>query len=154
MKQGQRKRRSRKAAPAGNHTPLRDQGGRPWWHWAVIVVCVLAGAATGYFIFDQYVWARVPPELVGTWGVEGGEQDGATLEFQRNGEFRGRVNNRGREEIIKSQVTAAGNVLRFTSAHPTTGQVSVQTQTIKKLTATELVLEDEKGRVFRCVRLR
>jgi uncharacterized protein (TIGR03066 family) len=154
MKQGQRKRRGRTSAPPDQPAPRQDQGRGPWWRWPVIAVCLLAGAGAGYFIFDQYVWGRLPSELVGTWGVQGGEQDGATLEFHSDGAFRARINNHGREDIILSRVTAEGDVLRFTSTHRTTGQVSVQTQTIKKLTATELVLEDGQGQLFRCVRLR
>lgn len=125
----------------------------PLLRWAILAVCVVAPAVGTYWLFDNVIWAKVPSKLVGRWGVVGGDQDGATLEFFRNGTLVAQVNVEGRHGIIRSQVRVDGNKLFVTSVNPQTGQSETRKQMIKTLTTTDLVLEDQDGKRFKLVRL-
>ena len=84
--------------------------------------------------------------------VDQGEQEGATFDFYRNGGMVGRVNLQGREGIIKARVRVEGAALSSTTRNPRSGQDETRRQTIKTITATSLVLEDEQGRILRMSR--
>jgi hypothetical protein len=64
----------------------------------------------------------------------------------------GRVNLQGREGVIHARVRVEGQTLFCTTENPYSGQGETRKQTIKTLTATSLVLEDEQGRVLRMSR--
>lgn len=87
----------------------------------------------------------VPPELVGKWVVVDGPQEGAVFDFFRNGTMVGKVNERGLTGIVNATVFLVGKKLYATTKHPQTGQEGTRVQLIRKLTATELVVEDERG---------
>src|SRR5947207_2092354 len=76
----------------------------------LIVVLTAAGS---YFVFDRLVLAKVPDALVGKWGVDGGIQDGATLELHRGGTYRATVNLRGSEGIVTGRLEATVKSLTF-----------------------------------------
>ena len=98
------------------------------------------------------VWNKLPPELVGKWVVQGGEQDGATFDFYRSGAMVGRINLRGKEGIINAQAAVDGDVLLITTQNPQTRRDETKKQTIKTLSATQLVLQDDQGNRFRMER--
>lgn len=119
----------------------------------ILSVCFAAAAAGSYFLFQNFIFAQLPNEIVGAWGVEGGDQDGATLEFHRNGSFVARVNLQGREGIVHARVAVQDKKLQFTSMNPHTGKEETKTQIIKHLTEKEMILEEPNGRTSKLVRL-
>lgn len=122
--------------------------------WLVPVVCMLLAAAGTYALFHFVILSRVPHAMLGKWLVVGGEMDGATLEFHRDGSMIGIVNMKGKEGKIKAQVEADGDTLRITSLNPFTKQPETDTQAVRMLTADQFVLEDRKGTVLKMERLR
>lgn len=111
-----------------------------------LLVLLAVGVAAGTWAFFEFVvWNRLPPDLVGKWVVQGGEQDGATFDFFRNGTMVGRINVHGKEGIINAQVRVEGNTLHSTTTNPNTGAAETRTQTIESLTNTALVLQDDRG---------
>ncbi len=115
-------------------------------------VCLLGAAGGTWAFFEFFVFSKVPSELVGKWVVQGGEQDGATFDFYRNGGMVGRINMAGKEGIVNARVAVEGDNLLITTQNPRTGREETKTQRIKTLTANELVLEDERRQVFRMTR--
>jgi uncharacterized protein (TIGR03066 family) len=111
---------------------------------ALVGVFLLAGGAAWAFA-ELVVWNRLPADLVGKWVVEGGEQDGATFDFHRNGTMVGRINLNGREGIVQARVEVDGNKLYTTTTNPNSGRDETRTQTIKTLTNRSLVLVDKRG---------
>src|SRR5262249_46711712 len=91
---------------------------------------------------------RVPNHLIGKWVIEGGEQDGATLDFFRDGTMLGRLNVQGREALVKARVLVEGNKLFITTQNPNTRADETRVQIIRTLTREALVLEDERGKSF------
>src|SRR5258708_7271342 len=66
--------------------------GRSPWRWAVLGLCLFLTAGGTWAVMELVVWNKLPPQLVGKWAVQGGEQDGATFDFFRNGTMVGRLN--------------------------------------------------------------
>ncbi len=126
----------------------------PLLRWGFLALCLVLTSALTYYGFANYVWSQVPAELVGRWEVKGGPQDGAILEFHRNGTLTANVNVEGYHGASSSHVKATRTELIITSKHPRTGERKTQTQKIEKLTNKELVLVAENGTTYRLVRLR
>jgi hypothetical protein len=119
--------------------------------WSIVALCVIVAGVGTWALFEFVVWNRLPPELVGKWVVEGGPQDGATFDFFRSGAMEAHVNLQGREGIVKASVAVDGKALLMTTRNPNTGQDETRRSIIRELTARTLVLEDEKGDVYRMV---
>jgi hypothetical protein len=109
-------------------------------------LALTAGKSPAVFSF---VWNPIPRELVGKWVVRGGEQDGATFEFSRNGDMKGSLNVNGRKGIIKAQVWVIRSTLYSVTRNPETKETLIRSLKLRKLTAKDLVLETEQGEVFR-----
>lgn len=120
--------------------------------WAVIALIVVATAGGSWALLEYVVWAKLSYPLVGKWVVEGGDQDGATFEFYRNGSMVGRVNVGGREGVIDARVRIEGDKLLTTTRNPMTGLAETRPQTIRVLTENNLVLVDEQQSILRMVR--
>jgi uncharacterized protein (TIGR03066 family) len=116
----------------------------------VLLALVVGGAA--WALFELVIWDKLPAQLVGKWAVVEGPQEGATFDFYRNGTMVGRVNLGGKEGIINARVVVEGDTLLITTQHPTTKLDDTKKQTIKTLNAKELVLQDERGNVFKMER--
>lgn len=121
--------------------------------WLAVLGCVLLAGAASYAVLRFVVLSRVPHALLGKWYVVGGDMDGATLEFDRDGKMIGTVNMKGKEGKIKGKAEVDGQTLRITSTNPFTGRAETVTQTIRTLTEDRLVIEDEKGAVLQMERL-
>ena len=119
---------------------------------AVLALCLVLAGATTWAVLEFVVWNKLPGELVGKWVVRGGEQDGATFDFYRNGTMLGRINMGGNEGIIKARVGVEGDTLFITTQNPRTKNDETKKQIIKTLTAKELVLQDDQNYVFRMER--
>ena len=123
-----------------------------WKRLAALGLCLLLAAGGTWAFMEFVVWNKLPPELVGKWVVQGGEQDGATFDFYRNGTMVGRINNRGMEGVIDARVAVDGELLLITTQNPRTKGDETKKHTIKTLNGQQLVLQDEQGNVFRMER--
>lgn len=124
---------------------------RHGWLLAFLAVVVFLGT---WGIFELVVWSKLPQQLIGTWVVVEGpsEYKDAIFDFYRNGTMEGKVNMMGDTGIIKASVRVEGNKIYSTSRHPQTGETKTQVQIIRTLTATELVVEDEQGKILKMKR--
>lgn len=61
----------------------------------------------------------------------------------------GRINVGGKEGIIHATTRIEGDKLQMTTRNPYTDKDETRTQTIRSLTAKELVLVDDRGEVLR-----
>lgn len=120
--------------------------------YLMLVACLVFAAGATWAFMEFVVWNRLPSELVGKWVVVEGEQQGATLDFHRNGKMIGRFDNRGNLSIVDAQVAVEGDTLWVTTFHPTTKVEMKKKQIIQTLDAKELVLQDQKKRVLRLER--
>jgi uncharacterized protein (TIGR03066 family) len=131
------------------HAP-RKRSSMP--RWAVLAASLLVAAGTAWATAEFFVLNHLPSELVGKWVVEGGPQDGATFDFYRNGSMEGHINVNGREGIVKARLRVDGKVLLSTTTNPHTRQDETRVQTIKTITQSQLVLEDDRGQVLQMTR--
>ncbi len=106
-----------------------------------------AVAGTTWAVLELVVWNKLPPELLGKWVVQGGEQDGATFDFFRGGKMVGRINVRGQEGIINARVRVEGKTLYSTTTNPNNRLEETRQQTIVTLNETSLVLQDDRGKL-------
>jgi uncharacterized protein (TIGR03066 family) len=145
---GQYKRHNQKAPS------VQPSGGvRPSWpRRLLLALCLLLAAGGSWALFEFVIWSRVPAALVGKWVVEEGEQEGATFDFSRNGTMIGHINVQGEVHIVKARVRVEGDLLLSTTQRPTTGEELTRAQRIQKLTARELVLEDDRGQLLKMTR--
>jgi hypothetical protein len=120
--------------------------------WAVLGLVLLAACVGTWAVFEYVIWNKVPSELVGNWVVQGGEQDGATFDFYRNGTMLGRVNMRGQMGYVNAEIRVEEKQLYSTTEHPKTKELQTRVQLIRTLTTRQLVLEDEKGELLRLER--
>lgn len=81
-------------------------------------------------------------KLVGRWEGADGSVNGTTLEFTGDGKFKVAGQERGTFEVD-------GDNLRFIAKHPEDGQDVPARMVIKSLTDSELVTEDDHGRMRR-----
>ncbi len=151
----------RKPPPDDHGTPgaagAKGQGAQPRpqptpsspWRWPTLVLCLVLTAGATWAVVEFVGWSRIPHALAGKWVVQGGEQDGATFDFHRNGTMIGRINVRGKEAIIDARVRVEGDSLLITTRNPTTQRDEVRSLKIEKLTPTQLILEDPRGVVMR-----
>jgi uncharacterized protein (TIGR03066 family) len=123
--------------------------GAPLRRRVLLVLCFVGAALGSWALFERLMPNKLPAELLGKWVVQGGEQDGATFDFYRNGTMVGRVNVQGREGIINASVRVEDNVLFATTVNPHT---KAEDSTILRLDAAELVLEDDRGQRLRMQR--
>lgn len=147
------KSRTKKQTSAAAQPPA--QGPRPgarWRRWLLVGALGLLAAATTWALFEYVIWNTVPGALVGKWVVIEGDQEGATFDFYRGGTMVGRVNVNGREGIIRARVRVEGTTILSTTQNPHTGQNETRRQKITRLTARELVIEDERGQLLKMER--
>jgi uncharacterized protein (TIGR03066 family) len=152
MKHSTKSKKHGGANPAQRASAALPERRSSWSHSALLVICLLVAAGGTWAFLEFVVWNKLPAELVGKWVVQGGEQDGATFDFYRSGAMVGRINVRGKEGIINAHVAVDGDVLLITTQNPSTRRDETKKQTIKTLSATELVLQDEQGNRFRMER--
>jgi uncharacterized protein (TIGR03066 family) len=113
------------------------------------VVVVAAGV---WALFEFVIWNRLPAELVGTWEVQGGPQDGAVFDFHRNGSLVAKVNDGGMVGTTYATIRVEGNKLYSTSKRPSTGEATTSVMLIHTLTADEFVVEDSQNKIWRMKR--
>jgi hypothetical protein len=114
-------------------------------------------AAALVIAFLAYRWLRpgLPEGVVGQWRVQGGAQTGALLEFRRDGSFQALMDWPGEREkgVVEARVEIEGETIRFLSVNPVTRREEAKTQTIKQLTETEMILEDQRGARSKLIRV-
>jgi hypothetical protein len=120
--------------------------------WATLTLCLLLAFGSTWAVCEFFVWAKLPPELVGRWVVEGGPQDGATFDFSRKGTLEAHLNNGGREYLLLAKVAVEDKKLLITTPNPHTKEDETRSCIIRELTQNRLVVEFEKGEVFKMAR--
>jgi uncharacterized protein (TIGR03066 family) len=151
-----KKARKRMARGPSTEEPSKSTGQRKsryWFRFLIIVSCFVAAAVLTYAFFEYCLPGKVPNALVGKWGVQGGGQAEVTLEFRRHGAFQARVNAGGKMGGVDGRAEVEGDNLRIFSVNPQTGIEEAKTHIIKKLTETELILQDPTGVSSTMVRL-
>jgi uncharacterized protein (TIGR03066 family) len=121
--------------------PATDGARRLW----LLLPLGLAAFLLSWAVLELVVWNVLPEELLGKWVVTQGPQEGATFDFYRSGKMIGRINQAGKLHIIDAVVRLEDNKIYSTTRHPQTGQETTVAQTIRTLTAWDLVVEDSKG---------
>ena len=143
---------SSKPAKRMPQTIRKPAGSTPLLLWAGLVLCLLVAGSGTWAIMEFVVWNKLPSALVGKWVVVGGEQDGATFDFFRNGTMQGRINMGGNEGIINAHVAVEENTLFITTHNPRNGREETKKHVIQTLNARELVLQDDRNNTFRMER--
>jgi hypothetical protein len=142
---GRSRRKDPQIAPS---TPAKRNG-------LFIALCLVIGltafGATWAFA-ELVLWNKLPGDLVGKWVVEGGEQDGATFDFYRNGSMVGHVNLKGTEGVVQATAVVKDGNLRTTTRNPNTGDQETRSQKIVRLDRKQLILQDERGIRLRLAR--
>jgi hypothetical protein len=108
-----------------------------------------------YALVDFVFWPRIPAELVGTWRVVEGPQQGVILKFDRNGAFEARIAVGDEGAIVRALAEldeTDDKVLRISSTNPHTGRTTTKKHIIRSLTENSLLLEDPTGSVSSLVR--
>jgi hypothetical protein len=136
------------APPLSVAAPPRSRRGR-----VLLVVSALGLCAATWAFFEFVVWNRLPADLVGKWVVAEGPLEGDHFDIFRSGTMIGKVNQGGFEGIITATIRLDGKRIYSTTRHPQTGQEKTTVQIIRTLTPTELVLEDEQGKLLKMERV-
>jgi hypothetical protein len=123
----------------------------------LILLCVTSAAAVsavvGAWGLTEFVLpSKLPPELVGKWVVNGGPQDGATFDFHRRGTMTAHLNDNGTEVVVEARASVVDRKLFTTTRNPHTRKDETSASKIQELTPNSLVLETDKGEVFRMTR--
>lgn len=122
----------------------------------LLFVLLTLGVAVGtWALFEFVVWNKIPSELVGKWVVVDGPREyaDATFDFHRSGAMQAIVNLQGKQGTIDATIRVEGKTIFSTSRRPTTGEVRTTIQVIRSLTPTELVVEDEQGKLMKMKRV-
>jgi hypothetical protein len=144
----QMKRRHETQQPiAPERRPKRAPLGLPLWVWVAFIVTVVGGATLA--VFELFVWNKVPPELVGTWDVEGGPLSGGSFRFSRNGNLQMRFKKQGKEITLEGRVAVEDKTLFTTTRNAQTGHEETTTSAIRELTARTLIIELDSGDVLK-----
>jgi uncharacterized protein (TIGR03066 family) len=114
----------------------------------LLVLVGLVAGVSAWFGYDLVFAARVPAELVGKWVITEGPQEGATFDFYRNGTMIGKVNAGGNEAIVNARIHVEDNKIYSTTQNPNTGQDETMVLVIRTLTAKNLVVEDQQGKLL------
>jgi len=120
--------------------------------WVLVGLILILGGVGTLFVFEFFIWTKVPPELVGLWEIDEGPPKGSTFEFTRKGgmEF---IPNAGKSKPRKARVVVRDKTLVMIEKDPRTGGALRTKYTIRELTADTLILELEKGDFLKMVRL-
>jgi uncharacterized protein (TIGR03066 family) len=121
----------------------------PWKRRLLLGTLALLTAGCVFGVWELVAWwTIVPPELVGKWIVADGAQEGNTFDFFRGGTAEARVNIDGREGLVKATIRVDGKNLQWTT-YSQAGAKDVRTKIIRALTAHELVLEEQNGKLLK-----
>jgi uncharacterized protein (TIGR03066 family) len=122
-----------------------------------MLLCLVGSAAVSFvafkYVVPRLVGADIPPELVGTWQVQDGDLQGATLEFTWYGTATAVLYKNGKKETTNSSARLVGKVLFLTTKGAGRGAEETVAQTVLRLTPEELVIRDEDRHVYRMKRV-
>lgn len=116
------------------------------------LVLALGGVGT-LALFDFFVWNKIPPELVGFWEIREGPKKDGTIEFFRDGTMEAHWQAIKKPVTIKARVAVRDKKLVITSKSSLPGQEDRDEYVIRELTANTLILEMERGEVWKMVRI-
>jgi hypothetical protein len=112
----------------------------------------------GTWAFAEFVlWNKLPPELVGKWEVyDGKDMQGAIFDFSRFGSLEARLPSPdpNKTNVLQGSVTVEDKKLLITTRNPNTKLDETRTCVIRELTVTTLIVEFDKGEVFKMHRVK
>ncbi|HMF16209.1 MAG TPA: hypothetical protein VKE98_03340 [Gemmataceae bacterium] len=120
--------------------------------WVLVGLILILGGVGTLFVFEFFVWTRVPPALVGVWEINEGPPKGTTFDFDRNGDME-LIPNFGNGKSRKARVIVRDKTLVMSEPDRTGKELKIE-YTIRELTADTLILELENGDVLKMVRQR
>jgi len=155
------KRKDRKKTPAAvptnaNPGAVPERKPRRWFRWLLAAAFLFIAASLTYGLIDYVLFPRIPAELVGTWRVQGGPQNGVILHFDRNGDFEARYALGDKQGGVHARAeidSSDHKKLRIVSTNSKTGRRMTKIHIIRSLTESEMLLEDPTGTVSRLIRL-
>jgi hypothetical protein len=121
--------------------------------WVLLGLSLALAAVGTMFVFDFFVWNKIPPALVGYWEVQEGPQKDGTFEFFRNGTLEVRLPAKKKDILHKTQVSVHDRTLVMTTKDPISREETNNEGIIRELTANTLILVLEKGDVLKMVRI-
>jgi hypothetical protein len=120
--------------------------------WALIVICVFLAFGVTLAVCELFIFSKLPRELLGTWVVQGGKQNGATIDFSRRGTMEAHLDGGDHTDIVYATVAVEGNALLVTTPHPVTKVEKTSLFKIIELTEARLTLQDEQGELWKMIR--
>jgi hypothetical protein len=121
--------------------------------WVLVGLILILGGVGTLFVYEFFIWTKVPPALVGLWEINEGPTKGGTFEFFRNGTMEVLVPTKKREVNYTGRIIVRDKTLVEIARDPRTGEKATRKSLIRELTATTLILELENGDVLKLVRL-
>jgi hypothetical protein len=118
----------------------------------IAVLCALVAFGGTWAFFEFVVWNTVPTELLGKWVVTEGPQEGATFDFFRGGTMVGKVNAGGNEAVVNARIRVEDRKIFSTTVNPNTGRDDTRVLIVRRLSATDLVIEDAESGVLKMER--
>lgn len=110
-----------------------------------IVGIVVVGLLAVFYGLQMYS-NSIPEQLVGRWRVVEGQGVNDIYNFRNDGNFEGTFYVDGRKGTQKSIVTVNGDLMKFATKNPITGEVKTRDHTIVKISDAELILEQKGDR--------
>ena len=142
----------KKAPGETGPTPERTGIGIATSTWILLGLFLILGGVGTLFVFEFFIWTKVPPALVGLWEIDEGPPKGSTFDFSRSGEMEF-IPNVGKQKPHRARVVVRDKTLVIMEKDPRTGGKIKTEYTIRELTADTLILEPEKGDALKMVRL-
>jgi uncharacterized protein (TIGR03066 family) len=133
----------------------RPPAGSFWFSsrlWLILILC-LFGSTGASFVFFKFIVPKVPPELVGTWQITAGPQQGWTLEVHRDGAAAAVRYERGQKIVTDYRAKVEGKTMWLTTRDEKSGKEDTSTHTIVELNADELVIRDEDQKTYQMKRI-
>jgi hypothetical protein len=124
--------------------------------WAILTLCLLLSCGGSWALFEFVIVSRLPPELVGKWEVSEGKHRGAVFDFSRRGTLEAHFDSSDPNmmNVVQADVAVQDERLLVTTQNPNTRRYETRVCAIRELTANSLIVEFEKGDVFKMVRVR
>ncbi len=140
-----------RSVPASPNAPAITRKGLP--AWASAVLYVLAAAVVTVAVLESML-GDLHPLMLGKWLIVEGENQGATIEFARDGTMVLALKQNGNEIAFDGSVQMEGDGFRVTLVDPTHGFKVTHEQTILELTELRFIVQDQQGELIKMTRMR
>ncbi len=135
------------------HPGENSQPKRRFPPWLFAFISILGSAAITVVFFEVMFLNNVPPLLLGKWVITEGEQEGAILEFFKDGTMKGTMQRKGQTGLMQWKVTMNGDDrFRITLSDDESGLITTEMQTILELSNRYFKFQDSQGKVTKLTR--